>query len=267
VLELLRELRARLQTLDRELRQLNSIHVNREDLRAHAREAVDYYFRNVRDRLLVGGIGQQQLEPCDRLMHSVLEATHKRTPVVIYRTGLRELASQLLAFEKGALLLTAQAFPPGEDRVDRLIIETLSRLLPSAARSYEQAVHDLTATNRFSWRGPAADLRESLRETLDHLAPDGDVMAQAGFKLEKEATGPTMKQKVRFVLRSRGVSKGAMEAPEAAVEGVETVVGTFVRSVYTRSNISTHTPTDKNEVMRVRDWVRTALCELLEIRG
>ena len=64
-----------------------------------------------------------------------------------------------------------------------MIIGTLTSLLPSSARSYEQAIRDLQSADRLSWRGPATDLRESLRETLDHLAPDADVAAtwfQAG---------------------------------------------------------------------------------------
>jgi hypothetical protein len=61
------------------------------------------------------------------------------------------------------------------------------------------------------------------------------------------------------------VSRTAMQTPEAAVEAVEEAVGSFVRSVYTRSSVSTHTPTDRTEVSRVRDWVRAALRELLNI--
>jgi hypothetical protein len=150
--------------------------------------------------------------------------------------------------------------------VDKNIIATLARLVPSAALSYEQALLDLCGDSRLSWRGPATDLREALRETLDQLAPDKEVSAQSGFKQDKECSGPTMKQKVRFVLANRGRSRAAMEAPEQAAVAVEEAVGSFVRSVYTRSNVSTHTPTDKDEVLRVRDWVRVTLCELLEIR-
>jgi hypothetical protein len=75
-----------------------------------------------------------------------------------------------------------------------------------------------------------------------------------------------MKQKVRHILRKRGVGKTAMQSPEAAAQAVDEIIGTFVRGVYTRSSISTHTPTDRAEILRVRDWVRVALCELLEVR-
>jgi hypothetical protein len=112
---------------------------------------------------------------------------------------------------------------------------------------------------RESWRGPATDLREALRETLDVLAPDEGVTKEPGFKLEKDAHRPTMKQKVRYILKKRGTPHGAMAAPESAMEGIENILGGITRSVYNRTSISTHTATDKKEVIRVHAWVRLAL--------
>lgn len=102
---------------------------------------------------------------------------------------------------------------------DELIISTLNDLCPTASLAYQQALLDLGGGDRLSWRGPSTDLREALRETLDLLAPDADVMASAGFKLEGDAKRPIMKQKVRYVLKNRGVPSGAMETPESAVVG------------------------------------------------
>lgn len=150
-------------------------------------------------------------------------------------------------------------------QVDELIVATLDEICPSASFAYQQALVDLTQETRFSWRGPATDLREALRETLDVLAPDQDIEATPGFKLETDAKRPTMKQKVRYILKNRGVNSGAMTTPESAVQGIEEVLGTLTRSVYTRSSVSTHTPTERQEVARVHAWVRLVLCELLEI--
>lgn len=91
-------------------------------------------------------------------------------------------------------------------------------------------------------------------------------MVEPGFKLERDASGPTMKQKVRYILRKRGTSRTAMQSPETATQAVDEIVGTFVRSVYSRSSVSAHIPTDWNEILRIRDWVRAAFCELLEVR-
>jgi len=160
----------------------------------------------------------------------------------------------------------ARRASPLGDAVDRLILDTLQSLVPSAALAYEQGMVDLSSASRLSWRGPATDFREALRETLDHLAPDDAVRAQTGYRPEPNTNGPTMKQKVRFVLRQRNKPKTAVQSTEAAVESVDGIVGGFVRSVYSRSSVSTHTPTNRDEVIRVRDFVKLALCELLEIR-
>src|SRR5690606_26559968 len=132
------------------------------------------------------------------------------------------------------------------------------------AMSYEQALIDLRTEDRLSWRGPATDLREALREVLDKLAPDDEVKAAPGFKPEPDARGPTMKQKVRYVLRNRRVSKSISEPTENAATAVDEALGAFVRSVYTRSSVSTHTSTSRGEALRVLDLVRVVLCELLE---
>jgi hypothetical protein len=153
------------------------------------------------------------------------------------------------------------------DLVDTQIAETLQDIVPSAALSFKQATSDIQSKKRLSWRGPATDLREALRETLYHFAPDKDVKAMPGYKQDAGTDGPTMKQKVRYILRNRGVSKAVSETAEEATDAVEEAVGSFVRSVYTRSSVSTHTPTDKAEVLRVRDLVRVVLCDLLEIHA
>jgi hypothetical protein len=248
------------------LRGLQSTRVDSAVVKSAVRDAVDFYFRLVRQEIASSGFKAESLANADALAHELLEATHRRATTASYRTKVKELHRLTVEAEKVVLLagprLTVQ---DALDPTDRRIMETLRSLLPSAALSYEQATLDLAQASRLSWRGPATDLREALRETLDHLAPDKDVTSQPGFKLEPGTSGPTMKQKVRFILKNRGSSRGAMDTPETAVAAVDEAVGSFVRSVYTRSSVSTHTPTERAEVLRVRDWVRVALCELLAI--
>jgi hypothetical protein len=266
MLELVRDLEQRLAGLEKTLRGVRSARVDRSDIRATTRDAIDFYFRVVREALANSGVSDEVLDSCDRIAHDLLEATHRRVATATYRTLLKSFHRGALDAEKVVLLASKRSQVEHVlDPTDKRIVDTLNGLLPSAALSYEQAILDLSQSTRLSWRGPATDLRESLRETLDHLAPDKDVSSQPGFKLESGTSGPTMKQKVRFILRKRGVSKAAMDTPEAAVAAVDDAVGTFVRSVYTRSSVSTHTPTDRSEVLRIRDWVRVALCELLAI--
>jgi hypothetical protein len=266
MLESVRELERRLTELEKALRSVRSVQIDRADIRSTAREAVDFYFRVVREPLVNSRLDSNLVDACDKIAHKVLEDTHRRTTTTAYRTHVKAFHRCAVDTEKVVLLASQGADGKQHlDPTDKRIIETLGSLLPSAALSYEQAALDLMQPSRLSWRGPATDLREALRETLDHLAPDRDVTGQPGFKLESGTTGPTMKQKVRFILRKRGVSTAAMATPEAAAAAVDEAVGTFVRSVYARSSVSTHTPTDRREVLRIRDWVRTALCELLAI--
>jgi hypothetical protein len=260
----IRTLMGRVEHLDRVVRPLKGKQVFRGAIRQEAKEIVDSFFREHREACVIAGA--DNLSDIDSGMHQLLEAAQRHSTAATYRTTLKELHRQLQHAEKQALLFASTGGAIRYEPVDRLILATLSSLLPSAARSYEQALADLTVQERLSWRGPATDLREALRETLDHLAPDNEVVDAPGFKVEKDAAGPTMKQKVRHILRKRGVGKTAMQSPEAAAQAVDEIIGTFVRGVYTRSSISTHTPTDRAEILRVRDWVRVALCELLEVR-
>jgi Predicted pPIWI-associating nuclease len=262
----LRDLHARLVDLDKRLRKLKGPQLWSNLIALQVRALVDDYFRSVRPGVVAHHPDAPQLVNLDGVMQRLLEVSHKHALVTTVRNLVRDAASLALELEKVALLGQSPASGSTLQEVDRRIIDTLTKLIPSAALSYEQALRDLSEQARLSWRGPATDLREALRETLDHLAPDADVSAQPGFKLEKDTTGPTMKQKVRYVLAKRGLSKSASETSERAASSVDEIVGAFVRSVYTRSNISTHTPTDKGEVLRVRDWVRVALSEVLEIR-
>ena len=264
----LRDLGVRLVSFDKQLAKLKAPSVTRAELLMLARGIVDDYFKTLRSALQRSGLADADLAPIDSCMHGLLESSHKRTGKHVYKRLIRELRKAGVAAE-GRVLASAGSRSAGVagDATDRRIIAILQGLVPTAALAYEQALLDMAAGGRLSWRGPATDLREALRETLDHLAPDSGVTSQPGFRLEPNASGPTMKQKVRYVLRQRGQLRTVVEASEAAIDAVESAVGVFVRSVYTRSSVSTHTATGRDEVIGVRDFVRVALCELLEIRN
>jgi len=267
MVEELRALEARFRGLDKRLSKLGSQQVHSPVIKRDTQSVVDDYFRSVRGTLLQGGFTDDELGALDNGTQSLLEHCHRHVTVSKYRKTIKRAVSSLVALEQLAHTASQRALTGrvAPDRTDALIVTTLQQLLPSAAAAYEQAVRDLQTDNRLSWRGPATDLREALREVLDHLAPDDEVERQPGYQQEADTHGPTMRQKVRFVLRKRGLNRSATEAPENAAAAVDTILGTFVRSVYTRSAVSTHTPTLKAEVLRVRYYVRAALCELLEI--
>jgi hypothetical protein len=104
-----------------------------------------------------------------------------------------------------------------------------------------------------------------LRDVLDQLAPDKDVIGRQGFKLEDGQKQPTMRQKARFILSARGQPENAIEAPEHTVSLIEEIVSKLARSVYVRSSISAHVPAARHEVQRMKMYLDTVLAELLAI--
>lgn len=250
-------------SLNRATGQLHS-QKQRDDLRL----LVEKYFNEVRPTLVSKQEQNESIKLIDDRMQELLVLCHKRSMGKRYQRLLAHAKKFLIALDSEAVAAAGYvAEKKGVDAVDTQIIATLQAIVPSAALSYEQATADIQSAMRLSWRGPATDLREALRESLDHLAPDKDVKAMSGYKQDTGTDGPTMKQKVRYILRNRGASKAVSGTAEEATDAVEEAVGSFVRSVYTRSSVSTHTPTDKAEVLRVRDLVRVVLCELLEIHA
>jgi hypothetical protein len=243
-------------------------HLNRDDLKGEVREVVDGYFRSDRPILLKRFRDEAIFAPIDEAMQELLRFAQRRTTVSRYGVLLNQLEHTWADLEVNTIKLfgdltvgeVAELTPH-----EHAILETLKKLLPSAAASYQQVLEDLGVDQKLSWRGTAAELREALREVLDHLAPDAEVKASPGFKLEQGASGPTMKQKTRFILRSRRRSENARATVEDAVEVVEEKVGALVRSVYSRSSGTVHAGATKAEVLSAKRFVDTVLAELLEI--
>lgn len=150
-------------------------------------------------------------------------------------------------------------------QTEMLILKTLQRIVPAAALSYEQAIIDLADVRRRSYRGIAHEMREVLRETLNYLAPDEEVMAVNGFKLEVEQEKPTQRQKALHVLRKRNLSKEQMSAPGLAIDLAEELGARIARDAYTRGAKDAHTLSSAPEVRQLKMWIDAVLGELLEI--
>jgi hypothetical protein len=162
-------------------------------------------------------------------------------------------------------LVPSQNSPKTESLVhhaeDENIIKKLVRLVPAAAQSYTQALHDLQDAKRVSFRGPAFELREALRETLDNLAPDDEVMAVLGYSQEGKS-GPTMRQKVRFIMKKKG-KQSSSEAPEQAVIAFEEAIAKLTRAVYERSSGAAHAGGEREKVAQIRRYVVAIFHDIL----
>jgi hypothetical protein len=138
-------------------------------------------------------------------------------------------------------------------------------LLPSAAQSYRQAINDLADPQRTSFRGPAHELRESLREVLDHLAPDAEILKSPNFKLEPGRPKPTMKQKVRFIFKARDQSTTESAAPEDAAITIDGLVADLTRSIYDHGSLAAHVQRGRRSVEQLKRYVDVIFHDLLEL--
>jgi hypothetical protein len=183
----------------------------------------------------------------------------------IVRTAWPELVRDVEQ-HRGQLILKAAASQIQISEVERRILETLPKIgLPDAVQSYQQVLIDLAEGNRLSYRGTATELREVVREVLDHLAPDDDVMAAPGFKLVEGQKGPTMTQKARFILKARGMGETARKAPEDAVALLEDQIASLARSTYQKGAASTHSVTTLETARGFKGYADAVLAELLQV--
>jgi hypothetical protein len=247
-----------------------SVNINTATLKTKAKELVQFYFRQVRPTLAPMGFSEESLGTIDTEMQEVLRLGNGNNRKSYYLDHVKRIEAERRSLETQREVLlskSATAIPQRVLRttIEQAILETLEQIVPTAALSYDQGSRDIADSTRISFRGPANELREALRELLDHLAPDAEVKDQPGFKLEKDQTKPTMKQKVRFILRARGLPATAGEAPEGAVVLIDEMIGKLTRSTYTRSSISTHVSTARSEVRQMKMYVDSVLAELLEI--
>jgi hypothetical protein len=248
-----------------------AVNVNAQGLRDSAKDIAQSYFRTVRPDLIDIGFSNDEVSAFDSEIQALLRLAQGRNAKSSYMQTLKRIRELRFAIE------TQREFRLGEQgederrgtevsSIERRIVETLQDLVPTAALSYEQALRDLSEV-RISYRGTAAELRETLRETLDHLAPDSAVTAAEGFKLESDRTKPTQKQKVRHILRSRQMSRSTRSTPEASVDLIEELTGTLARASYDRSSLDTHVAATEAEVRQMKMYVDSVLAELLEIHA
>ena len=260
------ELRKIAEALQRSVRSINSKHINLESTKEQVRGFVNAYFRDYRQQFVFSGDDVNVMLALDALVQALLRCTHQRTLKRKY-IGLIKEIMQLLGDVEILLLKSPSAKAIGDGTgADQRILRTLQGILSSAAASFEQGLADLADNNRISWRGTIVEFREALREVLDHMAPDSEVRAQSGFKIEPDTKGPTMKQKVIFILRKRQKPDSTVKSAAETINLLDERVGLFVRSVYQRSAAGTHVQTSSDEANRVKDYVIVALKELLEVR-
>lgn len=258
----------RLDALKISVNQVKGTILGSATVRTEAKEAVQHFFRQVRPQLVALRFDGEQIDSLDQISQHVLELAAHANRKSTYQGCIRELNGLRGKFEAAIEIRVGGGVPQPAAHLttatEAAIIETLDGIVPTIALSYRQVLQDLSDQTRVSFRGTASELREVLRELLDHLAPDVDVL-KSGVALEKGQTTPTMKQKTVFILKARGIGETARKPATNAVTAVEGAVGSLARSVYNRGSLSTHIATTRTEVLAVKGYTDAVLADLLQI--
>jgi len=266
VISCLDKIRKSLNTIDLRLKSIKASRVNSLQDRENIKQFVRNYFYDLRREIYNIVKNENELKSLDNSMQELLRYAQRRTSVNRYKFILGICRQELNRIESKVIQIVGSNYNNILDQKERIILETLRQIHPEAAICYEQGLNDLLDPNRKSWRGTIVEFREGLREILDYLAPDQEIMKSQEFKLETGLKHPSMRQKTLFILKSRGLRKSQSEPAEKAVQAIEEAIGSLVRSVYDKASSGVHNLSNKAEALRVMDWVTVVLAELLEVK-
>lgn len=260
----------RVESLAKDIARIKAVNVNSNGIREGARAVAQEWFREVRPNCAQHGLPDSSLTELDAGLQNLLRLANGRNPKRSYQATLKTIRNIRPTLETQVELARGVAdirVASSATALEVGIVRTLEQILPHAALSYRQVLADLVAPPRLSYRGTATELREVVRETLDHLAPDAEVQRAPGFKLEKDRKAPTMKQKARYILKARGVGDSSRSAPETSVELLEDQIASLARSIYERGSASTHAATVKAQVLSFKAYADAVLAELLGLHS
>jgi hypothetical protein len=211
------------------------------------------------------------LAPMDEYLQAALKLsadgkTKRATVTRCIRDGHQHFIDHLLVPLNRAYWARApQKTPAGRDAV---VVARLKALDADLADSYEQVVVDIEDGDRWSYRGPAGELREVLTGVLHRLAPNADVEVTDWYKearrsgTRKEPT-PIRAERVKYILRARVTGDTATETAEKFMTSVEERLASVVNATYKQGAAATHAGTEQSEVVQLVQYVNALLRELL----
>jgi hypothetical protein len=259
-----------LESLLKKIKKTPSKQVSSARIKSEVRRITKKFYDEFREKL--GGQKAEDVEILDGAFQELYRLTSIRAAKSNYLAELnaaieasRRLEFDLLSKRSSGGAIKKNLITDKEEK----ILATLEKSFPSAGLCFKQGLSDL-AEDRISWRGAAVEFREALREVLDSMAKDVDVMAAPGFKFEKDGSGhdfkvPTQKQKATYIFRNRHGKGLKAQIPIDTLATVDGMVGGLVRSVYSLGSVHTHTTAGRREVVRVKEYVVILLGDLLEI--
>lgn len=144
------------------------------------------------------------------------------------------------------------------------IYDALLSVSEPLASKYAQVKLDVETTDRLSWSGSAHEIREVLRGLLETLAPKEAVATEPWYVHDESTSGPTHKQRVRYILRTRGSGSKEQKVAEQ-VDVMEDKIGDLVRATYTRASDAAHRTKDRREVRRIVRYFEAFAHDLLDL--
>jgi hypothetical protein len=265
------ELLRQLDLLAAAIRKKSTVNVNARDIKDSAVAAGSYYFKTCRPDVVRIITDEGELSSFDEKWQDLIRLAQGNNARLSYLSLISKLLKKMRNLNVVSHLpsvadVTIAKSKINHSQAERILIATLEKMIPTAAASYQQGLHDLAQDpSRLSYRGTACEFREALRETLDLLAPDSDVMGQSWYKQEPGTSGPTMRQKVKFVLSARGKTKTQQGVAERSIDLIDGLCGAVTRAVYTNASLSTHVQTTRSEVCQMKRYLDPVLFDILEI--
>ena len=99
---------------------------------------------------------------------------------------------------------------------------------------------------------------------LETLAPKEAIATEPWYVQDESTSGPTHKQRVRYILRTRGSGSKEQKVAEQ-VDVMEDKIGGLVRATYTRASDAAHRTKDRREVRRIVRYFEAFAHDLLDL--
>lgn len=243
------EYEKQLEALEKALGRKKTIHVNTADEITRVRAVVTTWFQTLRPLVASRGLPVENLEAVDVHLRQCMGLTLARSARSRYRSLIQQASRQ---FKRCILLaLSTETSKHSLDASAESVVYRLSQVSPTLAARYRQVHLDLGDKGRLSYRGTANELRETLRELLERLAPDEQVIRQPWYKPIEDRREPTQQQRARYTLETRGAGSRVQDVANGTLTVVEEGLAKLVRDTYSRTSLAAHTSQDIEEIRKI----------------
>jgi hypothetical protein len=181
--------------------------------------------------------------------------------LLISAQGINDDILQLLpGNDEGTIKQTSSVYDSNQNEIYTKLLGISERI----ADSYKQILADMNDVNRISWAGTAHEIRQTLSSLLQLLAPDEEIIKQTWYKQEPNTSGPTQKQRVRYILLQYNAGSKVREVAENA-SSVSELVESLTRATYSRASDAAHKFREKQEVERILRYFSALLYDILNL--